>query len=145
MLSLTSSTRQERRVALIGILFRTLSVGLRPNIISASILLLNDTEERDLSKRNNVKLWSLTGMTTRDTVDHESLVARKKPDMIAISCRANCITNNIDAFISLNEIASIIIDITPKPRIMLSGAIIRRDQQCMDKNSPKDDKTPLFL
>ena len=97
--------------------------------------MLNGILDEGLQKDHNVQVKHHPGATTRDIVDYVRPVIRKKPDCIIIHAGTNDLTSQEkpDAINNFREIIEETKRESPDTSIILSTAVMRKDEQAIDK------------
>ena len=83
--------------------------------------------EKLSSKKNNVKVITHPGSTTKDMLDYIKQIARKKPDTLIIHTGTNDLSNGVNTMKKVRKLVKVVceIDESQKIKIGFSSVIYR--------------------
>ena len=99
--------------------------------------------EKLSSKKNNVKVITHPGSTTKDMLDYIKQIARKKPDILIIHTGTNDLSNGVNTMKKVRKLVKVVceIDESEKIKIGFSSVIYRKDKDLEDE--PKEVNVKL--
>ena len=111
--------------------------GDRKKVIILGDSLLNDINEKGLSKSHNVKIVNKPGATSQRLLleDLDNLI-KHQPESVIIHAGTNDLTNGNNAKKIVKELTTKL----PKVKIAFSGLITRKDKNNLDKNATETNK-----
>ena len=115
--------------------------GDRKKVIILGDSLLNGINEKDLSKKHNVKIVNKPGATSeRLLLEELNNLIKYQPESVIIHADTNDLTNGINMLNNAKKIVKELTTKLPKVKIAFSGLITRKDEKNLDKNVTETNK-----
>ena len=88
-----------------------------------------------ISKNHNVKVHSISGMTSNDLIDHIKPMVRKNPDAVLVHIGSNDLTDNVNTMKKIKKVVAAIREIDKEEKISISfSSIIERNDIDLEKD-----------
>ena len=117
-----------------GIVDKNKSDKTLPKIEIIGDSMLNNINERGLSKNNNVRVRNHRGSTSEDLKDFANPIIKRRPDVLVIHIGSNDLgKDNIDTIQNIQTIVNRTKRRSPNTRIAVSSIIIRKDRASFGK------------